>query len=452
MVYTRGASADYDRWAELVGDGDWKWEKTKERSQKIESFRADISSELRRYANPDMTSYGTQCLLPVSLPSVLESESEIVFEAARELGYPTNLDHNSGNPIGMSLAAGSSGDGLRSTSASAYLADKKVAKVILEGKTAVGIETTNGLKAVAKLEVILCAGAVDTPKLLLLSGIGPLEELNRHNIEVKHQLEGVGMDLQDHCGVFLAKHMGPNFSSRVGTMMSDQKMTAAREQWSKEKTGPLVTQYASACMAFVKEPKVFESEEFKSLDASVQGYLRGSTVPSFEIIANGPLVPPTYVFSDSDDGFLSVVIINMNPQSRGSIKLQSSDPEMPPLIDFAYMSHPYDRHILIEGVRHAMQFVKTRTISKYWKSSINVPKSEQEQDIWHANGSVVMDKANDKLACVDSELRIHGLQNIRVADLSVCPLTPNNHTQATAYLIGEYAAEKILQSHDHQLA
>jgi choline dehydrogenase-like flavoprotein len=72
----------------------------------------------------------------------------------------------------------------------------------------------------------------------------------------------------------------------------------------------------------------------------------------------------------------------MNPQSRGSINLQSSDPEMPPMIDFAFMSHPYDRRILIEGVRHAMQFVKTRAISKYWKSSINVPKSEQEQDIW----------------------------------------------------------------------
>jgi choline dehydrogenase-like flavoprotein len=137
----------------------------------------------------------------------------------------------------------------------------------------------------AKREVILCAGAVDTPKLLLLSGIGPLEELKKHDIEVKHQLEGVGKNLQDHCGVFLAEHMGPKFSSRLGTIMSDQRMNAAREQWTKEKTGPLVTQYASVCMGFVRELKVFESEEFKSLDPNVQRYLRDSTVPSFEIIA-----------------------------------------------------------------------------------------------------------------------------------------------------------------------
>ncbi|OZJ03665.1 hypothetical protein BZG36_03527 [Bifiguratus adelaidae] len=351
----------------------------------------------------------------------------------------------------MSLATVSSGDGLRFISASAYLADKKlenltiwtntrVARVILEGKTAVGVETTSGLKGMAKREVILCAGAVDTPKLLLLSGIGPLEELKKHDIEVKHQLEGVGKNLQDHCGVFLAEHMGPKFSSRLGTIMSDQRMNAAREQWTKEKTGPLVTQYASVCMGFVREPKVFESEEFKSLHPNVQGYLRDSTVPSFEIIADGPLVPPTYVFSDCDDGFLSIAVVNMNPQSRGSINLQSSDPEMPPLIDFAFMTYPYDRHILIEGVRHAMQFVKTRTISKYWKSSINVPKGEQEQDIWafikdnltpiwHANGSVIMGKASDKWACVDSDLCILGLQNIRVADLSVCPLTPKSVAQ-----------------------
>jgi choline dehydrogenase-like flavoprotein len=137
----------------------------------------------------------------------------------------------------------------------------------------------------AKREVILCAGAVDTPKLLLLSGIGPLEELKKHDIEVKHQLEGLGKNLQDHCGVFLAEHMGPKFSSRLGTMMSEQKIHAAREQWTKEKTGPWVTQYASLCMGFVREPKVFESEEFKSLDPNVQGYFRDSTVPSFEIIA-----------------------------------------------------------------------------------------------------------------------------------------------------------------------
>ncbi|KAI9243044.1 glucose-methanol-choline oxidoreductase [Sporodiniella umbellata] len=149
----------------------------------------------------------------------------------------------------------------------------------------------------------------------------------------------------------------------------------------------------------------------------------------------------------------------MNTQSKGSIKLNSSNPEDHPLIDFSYMSHPYDKRTFIEGIRESMNFVKTNTLSIYFKEEVNVPKSESKEDIysfikdnvtpiWHASGSVIMGKKDDINACVDSDLCIIGLKSIRVADLSVCPILPNAHTQATAYLIAEFASEKIIEKYN----
>lgn len=236
--------------------------------------------------------------------------------------------------------------------------------------------------------------------------------------------------------------------------MSLEKNKEAYEQWMENKTGSLTTYNSSLSLIFAKDTNFYETNEFKSLDEDIQKYVSNSNIPNFEIVLNGPLIPPTYIFKDKTYSYLSITVINMNPQSQGSIKLKSSNPDDSPLIDFSYMSHPYDRYTLIEGIKQSMNFVKTKTLSKYFKEIINAPKSENEEDIWnfikdnvtpiwHANGSVKMGKKDDINACVDSNLCIIGLQNIRVADLSVCPITPNNHTQATAYLIGEFASEKI---------
>lgn len=149
----------------------------------------------------------------------------------------------------------------------------------------------------------------------------------------------------------------------------------------------------------------------------------------------------------------------MNPQSRGSVTLASANPEDAPLIDMALLSHPYDRYVMINGVRTNMKFSRTKALSKFVTGHINEPKSDSDEDIWqfieknvgpvfHANGSVMMGKNGGKDACVDKDLKVFGLESLRVADLSVCPLTPNNHTQSTAYLIGQVASEKIIQEYN----
>ncbi|KAL2009579.1 hypothetical protein VTN00DRAFT_5386 [Thermoascus crustaceus] len=468
--YTRGPAADYDRWAELVGDEDWGWMRSKERFKKIECFRGSVPELLARYAKPDLDSYGKDGFMKISPPSQWEPETQIVMDALTELGHPINLDQNTGNPIGVAIGISSSSSGIRTTSSSAYLISKEllnltiwtnstVSKILFEGKRAVGVETLNGRTASARLEIILCAGAFDTSKLLLLSGIGPADELSALNIKVHHDLPGVGKGLQDHCSVCLTELMSRSFSERVAFELSPEKVEEAYKQWQIDRTGPLSFYYGSNVSALIKDSSWFDMEEFKQLPVEEQRFLRNATVPMYEMVVGGPLVPPTiHQFNTKEDGFLSNIVILMNPQSRGSVTLASANPGDSPLIDVGYMTHPYDRRSLIESVRRAMQLPKTRRLAPYWKGHINVPGSEGDEDIWtfiqenlspvwHANGTVKMGKPDDKSACVDSKLRVRGLESLRVADMSVCPKTVNNHAQSTAYLIGEFAAEKIIEDY-----
>jgi choline dehydrogenase-like flavoprotein len=144
----------------------------------------------------------------------------------------------------------------------------------------------------ARLEVVLCTGSIDTPKLLLLSGIGPPQELSELNIEVQHALPGVGKNLQDHCGVFLAEHLGPLFSERVTFSLSPDKMEEAHKQWMTDHTGQLAAHYSSLVIGFIKDPSWFEMEEFKALPLDEQHFLRDPTIPTYELAMVRICIPP----------------------------------------------------------------------------------------------------------------------------------------------------------------
>lgn len=134
-----------------------------------------------------------------------------------------------------------------------------------------------------RFEVVLCAGSIDTPKLLLLSGIGPAHELSELNIEIHHELPGVGRNLQDHCGVFLADLLGPSFSERVKFSLSPDSIAEAQKQWMADHTGRMATDYSSLIMGFIKDPSWFEMEEFRALPLNEQRFLRHYTVPTYEL-------------------------------------------------------------------------------------------------------------------------------------------------------------------------
>jgi choline dehydrogenase-like flavoprotein len=134
----------------------------------------------------------------------------------------------------------------------------------------------------ANSEIILCAGAIDTPKLLLLSGVGPAKELATKNIPIVHDLPGVGKNLQDHCGVFLEEVVSSAYSKRVLFMKNEKVVAAARQQWKKDHTGPLDTHFCSNVVAYPKFPTAPNSEAFQSIDEATRKYMLDARVPSYE--------------------------------------------------------------------------------------------------------------------------------------------------------------------------
>jgi choline dehydrogenase-like flavoprotein len=390
------------------------------------------------------------------------------MDAAYELGWEKNLDLNSGNPIGIGASHSTVYDGMRSTSSSAHIklatpnmtvmVKSQATKIIFEGTTAIGVEINGKTTLHASKEVILCSGALDTPKLLLLSGVGPAKELEALDISIIKDLPGVGKNLQDHCGVFLADVVDSSISSRA-TFTKDQDLyEEALKQWYTDRTGPLSTHNSGLCLAFLKQDHLYDTPEFKSLSEQAKSYLQRPTVPSIEIAINGPAFPPGYQFGENEAGF-SVGAMIMRPASRGSVTLNSNNPFDPPIIDPNYMTHPYDRLAFIDGIREARRLTTESSLKKHRIKHIVAPENDTDESIWeyikegimsiwHASSSVSMGKADDPMACVDADMKLRGLQKLRVADMSVCPLVISGHTQAVAYLIGQTAAEKIIAEHD----
>ncbi|KAK2626971.1 hypothetical protein QTJ16_004146 [Diplocarpon rosae] len=459
-----GADDDFDEWARQVGDDAWRWKDVKERLKKIESYHVDIPVEHKKYVDPKAEDHGTAGPLHLSYADPWEKGLTDVFVAAEETGLGLNPDVNSGNPIGMGMGPTCVYKGSRTT-ASSYLENAPqnltivlntpVAQILLEGKKAVGVKTIGGKEYRAGKDVVISGGALNSPHLLMLSGIGPVDELAKHGIPLVHELPGVGKNLQDHCfsTVTLLQKSGTN--DRMTFEGNPEAVAAAKAQHTKDKTGMMTSLYGSVPMGWFKNDRVYQSEEFKTLDRYTQEHLRKKHVPSFEIATH---TPPLFVGDcalRSTDSYLTAIAFVMNPQSHGSVTLTSASPSDAPRVDPQLLSHPYDRRVLIEGVRKLMEFLEAPVFQSSTVKMIGCPKGRSDEEIWehcagnvfsswHMCSTVKMGKKDDEKACVETDFRVRGIQNLRVVDLSVLPLLPNNHTQSTAYLVGETAAEKMI--------
>ncbi|KAI9820634.1 MAG: hypothetical protein M1827_005003 [Pycnora praestabilis] len=491
-VFVRGPSEDYDRWADLVGDDCWNWKNVRERYKKVvyprtyvnddiqhnehrvietkhsmENYPGQVPQEQSKYIHPNQEDHGSSGPLNIDFPDRLEKNIAEFFDAAEEHGHPLNPDLNSGNPLGLGIAPGTSHKGCRITAASAYLSNvpknltiltnTHITRLVFEAEKAVGVES-NGKQLLANKEVILAAGALDTPKILLLSGIGPRQHLEEHGIRVIQDLPGIGQNLQDHCFAPLTILQKPGTNERAAFLSDPKAIEAARAQWLKDQTGPLAHFFCGLGMGWFKSDPVFQSEEFKALDTGTKELLKRKTIPSYEICTHMPaLYTDSYELKPSDTYF-SITTFAMNPQSTGEVKLQSADPNAKLLIDPKLMSHPYDRRVAIEAIRHTMELMESPSIKKNMIKYIGAPKSKSDEDIWehirtslssswHMSCTAKMGKPNDPGTCVDNDFRVVGIKNLRVVDMSVTPFVTNNHTQSTAYLIGETAAEKLIVEH-----
>jgi len=325
------------------------------------------------------------------------------------------------------------------------MVDSFVTKVIFDNsKKAIGVETLTGKTYRASKEVIVSAGSLDTPKVLLLSGIGPAADLSALSIPVIKDLP-VGKNLIDHCFVTTTVLLKPETPAPPVPAESSNPIVAR---------DPLLQTGPQCPMAWISSPTVRSSDEFEALDEKTKDFLK--RVPTFELVTlNVPLAAGLPELGEGAK-VMTFLALLMNPQSTGSVTLASKDPSEPALIDLNYLSHPYDRRVIIEGLRTAIKLSETPGITQMTEKRIDGPGSDADDEtllehckksaspVWHFAGSCKMGRDGDETAVVDKDFRVKGVRGLRVVDLSVTAVLPNNHPQSTAYLVGETAAEKMI--------
>ncbi|KIX99407.1 uncharacterized protein Z520_04983 [Fonsecaea multimorphosa CBS 102226] len=469
--YTVAPKDDHDEIARLVDDDEWKWENAQQRYKRLESykaFRPDIPTGVDKYLSPHPDDHGHYGALKIGFPSVWEPSLTKEMDQLFEAGIRPNKDTNSGNPIGLAVCPNTAYKGER-TNSSDFLAggprnlyvvtQTQVARVIFKGCRAVGVEAVDGRKFFASKEILLSAGSLDTPRVLMHSGIGPADQLRRYGIPVVVDNPSIGQNLQDHYHISCAWQRAESTSTRPQYYRDKAAQQAARKEWEESRTGPLA--HLTTCMGigFLKSDKVFDSKEYKELPYETRQHLLRPTVPTFEITIGAPY---SGYFEDPENTPATSVIymLLMNSQCRGSVTLQSSDPSVPLAFDPKLFSHPYDRRVAVEAYREVARVVRSSAYARDTVRPLRAPKSESEEDVldfwreqctstWHMSCTVSMGRNGDPKACVDPSFRVLGVSNLRVGDLSVLPWLTNGHSQATAYLIGLMVGDKLVA--DYQL-
>ncbi|KAF2239556.1 GMC oxidoreductase [Viridothelium virens] len=464
-VWTLGPKHDYDEWARQVGDPAFNWPNTRRRFDDIENINLKVDQKYQKYFQPLAGDHGNRGRVHVECPPIWEKGMTEVADAAEEFGFPINKDINSGDPIGIGLFPSTSKGGIRNTAADAFLSDppanlkiqinSPVHRISFEGTHAVGVEVEGNRHYTAIKEIILCAGALDSPKLLKLSGIGPRSELTQHHLPCISDLPGVGANLQDHLYAPLTLHLKPGLDDRPALFSSPTALANARTAFRTSRSGPLAHMLHTSLIYSLRHSDLSSDAAFQQLPASTQQHVLAPTVPHFEMSSQSPPLIPL----PQDRSYFTVLVFFFHPQSRGSVTLASADPTAAPVCDGRFLTEEFDRVMVVRGVGAAMEFVRSPRVAERCDGVVQVPRGESEEEIleyvrencgtsWHMTGTARMEVKGsggqeDKMGVVDTGFRVKGVQGLRVADMSVMPFVPNCHTQAVAYQIGAIAAEKL---------
>ncbi|KAB8276084.1 hypothetical protein BDV30DRAFT_235924 [Aspergillus minisclerotigenes] len=467
-VYTVGARDDYEEWARVVGDDAFRWEQIQSRFKALETFHGDLPAGVdAKYAAPRAEDHGSSGSLHVGFASEWEKDLPPLLDVFEQEGFPFNPDHNSGNPIGMSVLINSAYKGVRSTAADllkpkpenlTIVTDAPVQRLVFDGNKAVGVES-NGKKYLASKEVIMCAGSLEGPRILMHSGIGPAQQLEKFNIPVKLDVPSIGQGLRDHTFVPIVNTRVENSTQRREFYGDEKAMAEALEQWKKDGSGPWSRFACELGIGWFKLDKVTSSEEFQTLPEEEKKYLLQETVPHYEILTHFPIHWFIPDFAKEALNYSCLLVFMFNAQGRGEVTLQSSDPNVPLLFDPKFLSHPFDRRVAIESLRDAFRIAKSDGYTKDNVMELAGPKSDSDEDLleywkqnisssWHMTGTIKMGKKGDTDAAVDNDFRFMGIDGLRVADMSVVPVLANCHVQAVAYVTGATCAEKLIKEYD----
>jgi len=428
MCYTRGHKWDYDHWASLGNDG-WSFDDV-----------LPVFKRCEHYEPGESEFHGTHGKLNIADLRFTHPVSSAFIEAGVQAGHPATDDFNNDVQEGVGMYKVNQKDGERCGVSRAYLhpvmdrpnltimTDALVNRVLFEGKRAIGVEVEHkGQIRTLKTdnEVILSGGAINSPQILKLSGVGPAAELAEHNIPLVHDLPGVGENLQDHPDALVVhKSLRKDTLSLAPGALLTTGLKGFIDFFYR-RTGQLTSNVAEAG-GFIKSGPEQEIPD-------LQLHLTAAKLDNHGL---------NLLFS-MGYGYSGHVCI-LRPKSRGNITLRDANPRSPALIDPRFLEHPDDMEGMVRGVK-AMRKIMAQDALNDWRGDEIFPGNEVEsdEDIRHFLRQKC-EMGSDDMAVVDSQLRVHGLEGLRVIDASIMPTLIGGNTNAPTVMIAEKGADAIL--------
>lgn len=448
LQYVRGNKEDYNLW-EKQGNKGWSYEDVLPLFKKSENFN--------HYKESDSKYHSNSGLFEVGYPSKISDTIKAFIKSGEDLGFPKNDDYNGESQFGFFASQQCiTKDGKRSTVSSfinPFLNERKnlhlstvshVTKVLFDGKKAIGVEILRENqyhKVYANKEVILSAGTIGSPHILLLSGVGPKEHLSEKGIKLISDLP-VGKNLQDHLVLSI------EYNTTYHGLRQDELETI-----------PYYLRYLALRDNYLSSSPV-QGTAFVNTNGSKSG------IPDIQIHFLPAQMPcrtsanlfgyaPGFCVSENKDA-LGLIVVLLHGKSRGYVKLNSTNPLDHPIIDLNFLSHPEDKEVLLKGIRIAQKSVNSKAFDQYrgdLKVQGKCPHKPDSDEYWYwmiehlgthlFHGVSTCRMGIDENSVVDPTLKVKGVTNLRVADASIMPEITSGNTQAPAMMIGEKAAEII---------
>lgn len=440
MIYIRGVKEDYEHW-EAAGAKGWGWESVLPYFKKAENQQHGPSEY-----------HGDKGPLFVSDLRHKDVLSKSFVKAANEVDEEIVEDFNLPTREGIGFYQVTQKDGQRCSSAKAYLSEALsrpnlmvithalVEKIIIENKQAKGVKFRKDGQAFdifAKKEVIMSSGAINTPQILMLSGIGPKQHLAEHGIDCESDLPGVGQNLQDHLDT-IVQHRCDVKQGYAVAFSAIPKYVKSVFQYMFKRQGLFSSNIAEAG-GFVKT-------QYAKDVADIQYHF----LPAI-LLDHGRKTAFGYGYG--------LHVCCLYPKSKGEIRLQSSDPRQPAIIDPKYLEHEDDQKVMIEGVKKAREILSANEFKQYQSREIGPGPDVQTDDeilrfirkksetIYHPIGTCKMGNVDDESTVVDPNLKVKGIEGLRVIDASVMPSLIGGNTNAPTIMIAERAADLIKQQY-----